>query len=131
MVASWNLSFGVATFFVVSFVRAVHIGSFSVLKVTICMSTVAGVSRLRRVFSGLTVTGVLLAGVVVAVADPTVGPVQAAPNISAVLLSQLGADIDGEAAGDFSGWSVALSADGGTAIIGAPGNDDAGSLEES
>ena len=117
-------------FFVVSFVWAVHLGSLSVLKVTICMSTVAGAS-LRRVFSGLTVTGVLLAGVVVAVADPTVGPVQAAPTISEVLLSQLGADIDGEAASDFSGWSVALSADGGTAIIGAPGNDDAGSLEES
>ena len=82
-------------------------------------------------FSGLTLIGALLAAVVVAVADPTVGPVQAAPNVSEVLLTQLGDDIDGEAAGDYSGGSVALSADGGTAIIGAPGNDDAGSLEES
>jgi len=36
--------------------------------------------------------------------------------------TQLGADIDGEAAGDFFGWSVALSADGSTAIVGAPNN---------
>ncbi len=36
---------------------------------------------------------------------------------------QQGADIDGEAAGDYSGYSVALSADGGTAIIGAHYND--------
>ncbi|MGK0479597.1 MAG: hypothetical protein ACJAQ9_002652, partial [Ilumatobacter sp.] len=35
---------------------------------------------------------------------------------------QQGADIDGEAAYDQSGYSVALSADGGTAIIGAPSN---------
>jgi hypothetical protein len=33
---------------------------------------------------------------------------------------QLGADIDGEAANDQSGWSVALSADGTTLAIGAP-----------
>jgi hypothetical protein len=32
----------------------------------------------------------------------------------------LGGDIDGEATGDFSGWSVALSADGTTLAIGAP-----------
>ena len=35
---------------------------------------------------------------------------------------QLGADIDGEAADDRSGWSVSLSADGKTVAIGAPGN---------
>jgi hypothetical protein len=39
---------------------------------------------------------------------------------------QLGADIDGEAAGDYSGWSVAMSADGRGIIIGAPLNDGAG-----
>jgi LPXTG-motif cell wall-anchored protein len=39
--------------------------------------------------------------------------------------AQRGADIDGEAAGDFSGWSVALSADGDTVAIGARGNDGA------
>lgn len=36
---------------------------------------------------------------------------------------QLGVDIDGEAAGDLSGTSVSLSADGKTVAIGAPGND--------
>ena len=37
--------------------------------------------------------------------------------------SQLGVDIDGEAAGDFSGWSVAMNAVGDTVIIGARYND--------
>ena len=40
---------------------------------------------------------------------------------------QLGQDIDGEAAGDMSGISVALSADGKTLAIGANGNDGNGS----
>ena len=39
---------------------------------------------------------------------------------------QLGVDIDGEAAGDLSGWSVSLSADGKTVAIGAPWNDGGG-----
>jgi len=38
---------------------------------------------------------------------------------------QQGADIDGEAADDYSGWSVSLSSDGTTVAIGAPGNDGA------
>ena len=37
--------------------------------------------------------------------------------------SQIGSDIDGEAAGDRSGTSVALSADGSVVAIGAPDND--------
>ncbi len=37
--------------------------------------------------------------------------------------SQLGADIDGEAAYDQSGWSVSLSSDGNRLAIGAAGND--------
>ena len=37
--------------------------------------------------------------------------------------NKLGQDIDGEAAGDNSGSSVSLSADGGTVAIGATGND--------
>ena len=41
--------------------------------------------------------------------------------------SQMGADIDGEATGDQSGWSVSLSSDGSIVAIGAVGNDDAGS----
>jgi len=36
--------------------------------------------------------------------------------------TQLGADIDGEAAGDHSGWSVSLSSDGNRLAIGAPWN---------
>ena len=36
---------------------------------------------------------------------------------------QLGADIDGEAAGDQSGYSVSLSADGSTVAIGAYNDD--------
>jgi hypothetical protein len=37
--------------------------------------------------------------------------------------SQLGSDIDGEAAGDYSGFSVSLSGNGSTVAIGAPYND--------
>jgi hypothetical protein len=37
--------------------------------------------------------------------------------------TQMGLDIDGEAAGDQSGWSVSLSTDGTRVAIGAPGND--------
>ncbi|MFK7829614.1 MAG: putative Ig domain-containing protein, partial [Congregibacter sp.] len=41
---------------------------------------------------------------------------------------QRGGDIDGEAAGDQSGYAVALSSDGQTVAIGAPFNDGAGSF---
>ena len=41
--------------------------------------------------------------------------------------SQLGTDIDGEAAGDNSGYSVSLSSDGTKVAIGATGNDATGS----
>ena len=41
--------------------------------------------------------------------------------------TQMGADIDGEAAGDWSGYSVSLSADGQTVAIGARYNDGNGS----
>ena len=37
--------------------------------------------------------------------------------------TQVGADIDGEASRDYSGWSVSLSADGSRVAIGATGND--------
>jgi hypothetical protein len=39
---------------------------------------------------------------------------------------QVGSDIEGEAAGDQSGWSVALSADGKTVAIGAVAHDGTG-----
>jgi hypothetical protein len=42
---------------------------------------------------------------------------------TAMAQTQIGADIDGEAAYDFSGWSVSLSADGGRLAVGAPLND--------
>ncbi len=41
-------------------------------------------------------------------------------------IDQLGSDIDGEAAGDMSGWSVSLSSDGTILAIGAPSNSDNG-----
>ena len=41
--------------------------------------------------------------------------------------TQIGADIDGEAAGDWSGTSVSLSDDGSIIAIGAPENDENGS----
>ena len=44
----------------------------------------------------------------------------AGPALSQI---QLGTDIDGEAAGDFSGYSVALSSDGTRVAIGAYAND--------
>jgi len=40
--------------------------------------------------------------------------------------NQLGEDIDGEAAGDISGWSISLSSDGSTVAIGAQYNEDNG-----
>ena len=50
------------------------------------------------------------------------GHVRIYKNISGTW-TQVGADIDGEAAGDNSGWSVSLSSDGSTVAIGAPYND--------
>ena len=41
--------------------------------------------------------------------------------------TQVGADIDGEAVGDLSGYSVSLSSDGTRVAIGARGNDGTGS----
>ena len=40
--------------------------------------------------------------------------------------TKVGDDIDGEAAGDYSGWSVSMSSDGTRVAIGAKGNGDAG-----
>lgn len=45
---------------------------------------------------------------------------------SGAIWNQLGANIDGEAAGDLFGRSVFLSADGGTIAIGGPRNDGSG-----
>ena len=45
-----------------------------------------------------------------------------------LLWKKVALDIDGEAAGDYSGWSVSLSSDGSTVAIGAPYNDGNGNL---
>ena len=45
---------------------------------------------------------------------------------SSSLWTQVGADIRGEAPGDFFGWSVSLSSDGNIVAIGAPYNDGIG-----
>lgn len=50
------------------------------------------------------------------------GHVRVFKNVSGVW-TQVGADIDGEALEDYSGWSVSLSSDGSVVAIGAPGND--------
>ena len=43
--------------------------------------------------------------------------------MSSSFIVQIGSDIDGEAAFDYSGSSVSLSADGTVVAIGAKGND--------
>ncbi len=53
---------------------------------------------------------------------PNDGYVRIYKNISGTWTQQ-GSDIDGEAADDWSGWSVSLSSDGSTVAIGAPFND--------
>jgi len=49
-------------------------------------------------------------------------------RLNATGWTQQGGDIDGEAAFDYSGWSVSLSDDGNTVAIGAYGNDGNGDL---
>ena len=56
--------------------------------------------------------------------EPTHAPVTPVPYP----WTQLGSDIDGEAADDFSGGAVSLSNDGSTVAIGAYGNDDNGNM---
>ena len=57
--------------------------------------------------------------VLMVVVGPT-GVAIAAPPPDVSLLDQVGGDLDGEAAGDGAGWSVGLSGDGTTVIVGAP-----------
>ena len=56
---------------------------------------------------------------------PALTPVTCActPRCGRDLWTQVGSDIDGEAAGDQSGWSVSMSSDGTRVAIGAPMND--------
>src|SRR5690554_170474 len=53
------------------------------------------------------------------------GHVRIYENISGIW-TQIGSDIDGEAGGDLSGWSVSLSSNGNIIAIGAPRNDGGG-----
>jgi len=55
------------------------------------------------------------------------GHVRVFENISGTW-TQIGVDIDGEATGDDSGWSVSLSSDGTIVAIGAPYNDGNGTI---
>ncbi len=55
------------------------------------------------------------------------GHVRVYQNVSGTW-TQVGADIDGEAAGDFSGGSVSVSANGSVVAIGARGNDGNGNF---
>ena len=57
-------------------------------------------------------------------ASNVVSPV---PVLALTPISQVGADIDGEAASDYSGWSVAMSDDGSRIAIAANLNDGTGS----
>jgi hypothetical protein len=69
-------------------------------------------------FLANTITALLAAGFLVAA--PTAIPTSASAE---TIISQLGIDIDGEAAGDVSGHSVSLSSDGTRVAIGALYND--------
>ena len=51
---------------------------------------------------------------------------QASSDFGPVGWRRLGADIDGDATSDYSGYSVSLSSDGTILAVGAHGNDDAG-----
>jgi len=65
-------------------------------------------------------------GVIIAVGTPfngsNRGHVRVYENIDGIW-TQIGADIDGEAVGDFSGNSISLSSNGNTLAVGASGND--------
>ena len=69
--------------------------------------------RVRWILAGLTLIGATL--VAAWLLEPPPASAQAGPT-----WLQLGQDIDGEAIGDESGTSVAMSADGTTIIIGSP-----------
>jgi hypothetical protein len=62
-----------------------------------------------------------------AFAAASISVLPAAPSFASAPWTLIGVDIDGEAAGDRSGGSVSLSADGSRVAIGAPRNDGAGS----
>ena len=79
---------------------------------------------------GMTVRQVNRWGVLVALATLLVGVVNVVSPVhvqAVATINQIGVDIDGEAAGDYSGYSVAMSGDGSRIAIGAYANDGTGS----
>jgi hypothetical protein len=66
-------------------------------------------------------------GLLVALAATSISVLPAAPSFASVPWTQIGVDIDGEAAGDRSGGSVSFSSDGSRVAIGAQFNGGAGS----
>ena len=81
---------------------------------------ISGNFKVRNTVSGTSIDTMDVSGGIVsffqAETDSTV-------DTGPVAWSQLGADIDGEAAGDRSGYSVSISSDGTTVAIGAYDND--------
>jgi len=67
-----------------------------------------------------------LIGIVVVLSAALMGSSTVLPASAESVITQLGADINGEAADDSSGEGVSLSRDGTRVAIGAPGNDDGG-----
>jgi hypothetical protein len=61
-------------------------------------------------------------GLLVAIAATSISVLPAAPSFANVVWDQIGSDIDGEAADNYSGSSVSSSSDGRTVAIGAPTN---------
>ena len=64
----------------------------------------------------------LLEHLVMMVMELASGHVRIYKNVNNIW-TQVGGDIDGEAAGDLSGYQVSLSSDGSVVAIGAPWND--------
>ena len=77
--------------------------------------------KFRKLFRSFSVV-VMLAVLLVPVSSQSVLSVPMSP------WTLVGADIEGEAADDFSGWSVAMSSDGTRVAIGAIQNGDGGDL---
>jgi hypothetical protein len=91
---------------------------------------IAGAAAVEVSNDGNTLVAMVMPGATTGVATVTTAGGTASSTASFTVTTppvnatrQLGADIDGEAAGDDSGWSVSLSADGQTVAIGAIYND--------
>jgi gliding motility-associated-like protein len=98
--------------------------------------SIAGVTGLEISNDGSTVIGFVMPGATTGTVDVTTSFFGSTTVSSSQIFTvitpdatpalQLGADIDGQAASDESGYSVSLSADGQRVAIGAPGHDGTG-----